>query len=74
MNMNYLLAGTVSLNLILFIVELLLILAWKTAGWWGLDRWVLALFGTPWSPGLIFHHDAGGGQGVVQQQPGASQA
>jgi thiosulfate dehydrogenase [quinone] large subunit len=23
-------------------------LAWKVAGWWGLDRWLLPLLGTPW--------------------------
>jgi len=54
MNMNYLLAGTVSTNPILLIIAIFLILAWKTAGWWGLDRWVLPALGTPWSPGLVF--------------------
>jgi thiosulfate dehydrogenase [quinone] large subunit len=54
MNMNYLLAGTVSTNPILFAIATWLVLAWKTAGWWGLDRWVLPALGTPWSPGLIF--------------------
>jgi thiosulfate dehydrogenase [quinone] large subunit len=49
MNMNYLLAGTVSTNPVLFIGQLLLILAWRVAGWWGLDRWVLPLVGTPWA-------------------------
>jgi thiosulfate dehydrogenase [quinone] large subunit len=54
MNMNYLLAGTVSTNPVLFIIALFLILAWKTAGWWGLDRWVLPALGTPWRPGMVF--------------------
>jgi thiosulfate dehydrogenase [quinone] large subunit len=54
MNMNYLLAGTVSTNPILFFIALFLVLAWKTAGWWGLDRWVLPALGTPWRPGYIF--------------------
>lgn len=54
MNMNYLLAGTVSINPILFVGALFLILAWKTAGWWGIDRWLLPALGTPWSPGYIF--------------------
>ncbi|MEN6409698.1 MAG: DoxX family protein [Anaerolineaceae bacterium] len=58
MNYNYLLAGTVSTNPILFLGALLLILAWKTAGWWGLDRWVLPALGTPWRPGLIFKEKA----------------
>lgn len=54
MNMNYLLAGTVSTNPILLILAIFLVLAWKTAGWWGLDRWVLSALGTPWRPGVIF--------------------
>jgi thiosulfate dehydrogenase [quinone] large subunit len=57
MNVNYLLAGTVSTNPILFIIATWLVLAWKTAGWWGLDRWVLPLLGTPWSPGRVFKHE-----------------
>ena len=54
MNMNYLLSGTVSTNPMLLAVAILLILAWKTAGWWGLDRWLLEALGTPWRPGYIF--------------------
>ncbi len=53
MNASYLLAGTVSVNPILFALGSLLVLAWKTAGWWGLDRWVLARLGTPWSGGRV---------------------
>jgi len=48
MNGSYLLAGTVSVNPILFALASLIVLAWKTAGWYGLDRWVLANVGTPW--------------------------
>lgn len=55
MNANYLMAGTVSTNPLLFIIATWLVLAWKTAGWWGLDRWVLPALGTPWRPGVIFH-------------------
>ncbi|MEZ4865220.1 MAG: DoxX family membrane protein [Caldilineaceae bacterium] len=55
MNINYLLAGTVSTNPVLFVIATWLVLAWKTAGWWGLDRWVLPALGTPWRPGLVFH-------------------
>ena len=54
MNMNYLFAGTVSTNPLLFLIALFLILAWKTAGWLGLDHWVLPLLGTPWRPGKVF--------------------
>ena len=59
MNVNYLMAGTVSTNPILFAIATWLVLAWKTAGWWGLDRWALRALGTPWSPGYIFTDDAG---------------
>jgi thiosulfate dehydrogenase [quinone] large subunit len=39
---------------VLFTLSIFLILAWKTAGWIGLDRFVLPLMGTPWQPGRIF--------------------
>lgn len=41
MNMNYLYAGTVSTNPTLLILEIFLICAGKTAGWYGLDRFIL---------------------------------
>ena len=53
MNVNYLLAGTVSTNPILFVFATWLVLAWRIAGWWGLDRWALPLLGTPWAPGTL---------------------
>lgn len=56
MNLNYLLAGSVSVNPILLMLSIFLVLAWKTAGWWGLDRWLLPALGTPWRPGQIFHN------------------
>jgi thiosulfate dehydrogenase (quinone) large subunit len=48
MNMAFLLAGTTSTNPVLAIMGVLLILAWKNAGYIGLDRWLLPLLGTPW--------------------------
>lgn len=44
MNMNYLLAGTVSVNPIWLIVGFLLMKAWRTAGWYGADRFVLPIW------------------------------
>jgi thiosulfate dehydrogenase [quinone] large subunit len=38
----------------MFPLSIALILAWKTAGWYGGDRWVLPLLGTPWQPGTVF--------------------
>ena len=49
MNLNFMLAGVASTNPVLFLLAVLLILAWKTAGWWGLDRWLLPKIGVPWS-------------------------
>ena len=48
LNESYLLAGTVSINPILLPLGTFLVLAWKTAGWWGIDRWLLPRLGTPW--------------------------
>jgi thiosulfate dehydrogenase [quinone] large subunit len=56
MNANYLLAGTVSSNPLLFILATWLVLAWRVAGWWGLDRWALPLVGVPGAPGTLFRH------------------
>jgi len=52
MNLNYLLAGTVSTNPILGVVAILLILAWRIAGYYGVDRYLLPLLGTPWTGSL----------------------
>ncbi len=49
MNWNFIMAGTASTNALLGLGALLLILAWKVAGWWGLDRWLLPRLGTPWT-------------------------
>jgi thiosulfate dehydrogenase [quinone] large subunit len=48
MNVSYLFAGTVSTNPLLFVFATWLVLAWKVAGWYGLDRWALKYLGTPW--------------------------
>jgi len=53
MNVNYLMAGTVSTNPLLFVIATWLVLAWKTAGWLGLDRWILPRLGKLWSPGKV---------------------
>ncbi|HVD30760.1 MAG TPA: hypothetical protein VNE19_03505, partial [Methylomirabilota bacterium] len=48
MNMNFMLAGSASSNPVLLILAIVLILAWKTAGYIGLDRYLLPILGTPW--------------------------
>ena len=52
MNLNYLLAGAVSTNPILGALAIFLILAWRIAGYYGLDRYLLPLLGTPWTGSL----------------------
>lgn len=48
MNFSYMLAGSAATNPVLFGLGVFLVLAWKVAGYWGLDRWLLPAFGTPW--------------------------
>lgn len=54
MNWNFMMAGSASVNPVFFVLSLLLILAWKTAGWLGVDRWLLPMLGVPWKPGSLF--------------------
>jgi thiosulfate dehydrogenase [quinone] large subunit len=54
MNWNFMMAGSASVNPVFLILSILLVLAWKTSGWIGLDRWLLVQVGTPWQPGLLF--------------------
>ena len=48
MNLNFMLAGSSSTNPVLLLLGFLLVLAWKTAGYIGLDRFLLPILGTPW--------------------------
>jgi len=54
MNLNYLLAGTVSINPILGVFGLFLVFSWRVCGWIGGDRWLLPALGLPWKPGSGF--------------------
>jgi thiosulfate dehydrogenase [quinone] large subunit len=53
MNWNFMLAGTASTNPLLGIIAIALIVAWKTAGWWGIDRILLPYTGVPWERGKL---------------------
>ena len=55
LNMSFLLAGSASTNPILFTAAIGLILAWRVAGWYGLDRYLLPLLGTPWTRRVETH-------------------
>ena len=48
-NLNFLLSGAVSINPIIGTLALLLVLAWRVAGHYGVDRYLLPLLGTPWT-------------------------
>lgn len=55
MNMSFLLAGSASTNPVLFTLAVGVMLAWKVAGYYGVDRYLLPMLGTPWHPGAIVH-------------------
>jgi thiosulfate dehydrogenase [quinone] large subunit len=71
MNMSFLLAGSGSSNPILFTMAIGLILAWKVAGYYGLDRYLLPMLGTPWRRGRqeAAQHPMGGPPRSVDQPP-----
>jgi len=49
MNMSYMLAGSASTNPILFALTVGLMLAWRVAGYYGVDRYLLPILGVPWT-------------------------
>jgi thiosulfate dehydrogenase [quinone] large subunit len=60
MNFNFMLAGSASTNPVLFGLGVFLVLAWKVAGYWGVDRYLLPSLGAPWKAGtLIKEHKIG---------------
>ncbi|HEV2072193.1 MAG TPA: hypothetical protein VGR29_01010 [Thermomicrobiales bacterium] len=70
LNFNFLMAGTVSSNPVLFGLTVFLVLGWKVAGYIGLDRVLLPALGTPWQVGKLtsmWHRD-GTGQGPINHQ------
>lgn len=48
MNWNFMMAGSASSNPMLFLVAIVLIMAWKVAGYIGADYYLLKWIGTPW--------------------------
>lgn len=51
LNFSYMFAGSAGVNPLFAVLGLLLILAWRVAGYYGLDRWLLPAIGTPSEPG-----------------------
>jgi thiosulfate dehydrogenase [quinone] large subunit len=54
MNLNFLLAGSLSSGPVLLVLAMLLMIAWKIAGYYGLNRLWLKYVGTFWQPGIWF--------------------
>lgn len=54
LSVSFGLAGVAGVNPSFFVMEVFLILAWRNAGYIGLDRFVLPAVGTPWEPGRVF--------------------
>jgi thiosulfate dehydrogenase [quinone] large subunit len=54
LTMSFGLAGSAGVNPVFFFAEVLLILAWRNAGYYGLDYYVLPALGTPWHKGKMF--------------------
>lgn len=48
MNWNFIMAGAASSNGLLLVLAVILMLAWKVAGYYGLDYVLLPFLGTPW--------------------------
>jgi thiosulfate dehydrogenase [quinone] large subunit len=73
LNWNFVMAGTASSNALLFALSTWLVLAWKTAGWIGLDRILLPALGTPWRPGVVVSRadDPANASGAVDRKPSA---
>ena len=61
MNMSFLLAGSASTNPVLFTLAVGLMLAWRVAGYYGVDRYLLPMLGAPWRPGALFNRGAPAG-------------
>jgi thiosulfate dehydrogenase [quinone] large subunit len=53
LNFSFVFAGSAGVNPAMILVSVLIILAWRNAGWYGLDRWVLRGLGTPWHRGPL---------------------
>ncbi|MBN1265806.1 MAG: DoxX family membrane protein [Anaerolineales bacterium] len=67
MNWNFLMAGSASTNPVLFVVSIALILAWKVAGFYGVDYFLLHSLGVPVSSEVE-------NRGIPQQELGARHA
>jgi len=54
MNASYVFAGVAGANPLMFLLAVLIMMAWRVAGYWGLDHWALPMLGVPGSRGTLF--------------------
>jgi thiosulfate dehydrogenase [quinone] large subunit len=59
LNFSFVFAGSAGINPAMIIVAMLLVLAWRNAGWFGLDRIALPRLGTPWHRGSVVAERSG---------------
>jgi thiosulfate dehydrogenase [quinone] large subunit len=50
MNTSFMFAGSLSSNPLLLLLEIVIVWAWRSAGWLGVDRVLLPRLGVPWAP------------------------
>lgn len=58
MNLSFMLSGSTSSNPVLLTLGIGIILAWKVAGYLGVDRVLLPMLGTHWQGGKLLHRQA----------------
>lgn len=54
LNLSFVFAGSAGINPAMIAASMAVVLAWRNAGWYGLDRWLLPAVGTPWHRGEMF--------------------
>jgi thiosulfate dehydrogenase (quinone) large subunit len=57
LNFSFVFSGSAGVNPAFMLIGLLLVLAWRNAGWVGLDRFLLPRLGTPWNRGVTGRDD-----------------
>jgi thiosulfate dehydrogenase [quinone] large subunit len=67
LSVSFGLAGVAGVNPVFFVIEVFLVLAWRNAGYYGLDRYILPALGTPWQKGRVF--ERGSSTNTRQHQP-----
>jgi len=58
MNFSFVFAGSAGINPAMILVSVMLILAWRSAGWYGADRKLLPAVGVPWKRHVDLREEA----------------